>query len=105
MGIRADKGRSVAKYIGGHTGMPFVRWDNNGLHSPAPYRFDLTTSKKLDNWHNQLREPRTNGLYAAIRYDYTVPTLNDAWVGMHLDDYVTLLTSHYESIQDRIKGE
>jgi hypothetical protein len=104
MGVRRDKGTAVARYIGAHTGMPSIHWDYSGLHAPKPYDLTLITNRKLDMFTKELNREH-EGIWAAIRYDYGMSDLNHAWVGMHLKDYVTLLTTHYETIQDRIKGE
>lgn len=74
------------------------------IDAPAPYHLDVVTSRKLDNWHSHLRLENP-GIYASIRYDNNIDDVSQAWVGMHLSDFVVLLKAHYETIEDRIKGE
>jgi hypothetical protein len=107
MGVRTDKGLALARYLTGSTGIPFMSWD--GAHSriaaPSPYVIDVTTSKKLENWHNLLRAIDGPNPVMAIRYDNGLPDVSHAWVGMKLMAFAPLLTAHYNSISDRIKGE
>lgn len=105
MGVRRDKGNALARYIVGSTGIPFIRWEGVSLHAPSPYLFDVTTSRSLDNWHRIIREIDDDKPRMVIRYDNTLPDVSHAWVGMKLNGFLPLLTAHYESIQDRIKGE
>jgi hypothetical protein len=105
MGVRADKGRALSRYITGHTGMPLLHWNGTTIESPPPYKFEVTTSRSLENWHNLIRGIEGYNPHMAIRYDNTLPDVSHAWVAMQLSGFVPLLTAHYKSIQDRIKGE
>lgn len=105
MGERATKGRAVTRYLTGHTGIPLLTWDGirGRIDAPPPYLIDVTTSRKLENWHNLLREQPPGGLSIAIRYDNGMPSLDQAWVGMQLRSFTPLLTAHYQSIQNRVQ--
>lgn len=105
MGVRADKGRALASYLTGHTGIPLLAWDGmrGRIDAPPPYTITVTTSRKLQNWHDDIRESLPGGLSIAIRYDNGMPSLDQAWVGMQLHTFVPLLTAHYDSIQDRVR--
>jgi hypothetical protein len=105
MGVRNDKGRAVTRYLTGSTGIPMLSWnaDNNTISAPPPYKITLTTSRKLENWHDILRREQTGGLHVAIRYDNSQPAVDHAWVGLSLKDFTVLLTAHYESIRDRVQ--
>lgn len=94
MGVRTDKGRAVARYLTAATGIVGFRWTGQNIESPAPYRIHLTTSRKLQNWTDALTE--ADGLAFAIRYDYILPELTEAWVGMHLDTFALLLQAYHE---------
>lgn len=102
MGRRSDKGRAIARYLTGRTGVPFIRWENNGIAAPYPYVIHAITDMKIERFREALNKP-TQGLNIVVRYDGLINDLNDAWVGMRLDDFVVLMQAHYESIQDRIK--
>lgn len=105
MGVRTDKGKALTRYLTGHTGIPMLTWDGlqSRIDAPPPYLIDVTTSRKLENWHALLREQLPGGLSIAIRYDNGMPSLDQAWVGMQLRSFLPLLTAHYESIRPRVQ--
>lgn len=105
MGARTDKGKALARYLTGHTGIPLLAWNGGQgiVDAPPPYRIEVKTARKLDDWHDAIRHAPSEGVAMAIRYDYSVPTLEEAWVGMQLRTFVPLLTAHYESIRDRVQ--
>lgn len=105
MGVRRDKGKALNRYLTGTTGIPMLMWDGSGIQAPSPYKIDVTTSRSLDNWHRLIREITDDKPHMVIRYDNTLPDVSHAWVAMKLSGFVPLLTTHYESMQDRIKGE
>lgn len=98
MGVRRDKGLAVARYLTGRTGIPGLSW--GGAHSeilsPPQYQIDLTTSRKLQNWHDLIRT-ELKQTHIVIRYDNTMDSIDQSWVGMLMHDFVPLLTNHYES--------
>lgn len=98
MGRRTDKGNALTRYLTGKTGIPFLKWDGvfGRIEAPAPYKIDVTTSRKLQNWHDTLREEAPE-VHIAIRYDNGMDSLEQAWVGMRLKDFAPLLQAHYES--------
>ncbi len=98
MGQRRDKSLAVARYIVSASGIPGIRWDGTGqLEAPWPYSINLTTSKKLENWHNLLRrEPETGKINISIRYDHGLPDVAHAWAALPLRDLATLMQSHYD---------
>ena len=105
MGERTTKGNAVTRYLTGRTGIPMLTW--NGQHSriqaPPPYSFDVVTARKLQWWHDAIRDCTNDGIQAVIRYDNSIPTLDEAWVGMHLSTFSTLLTTHYDANRDRVE--
>lgn len=105
MGARTTKGQGLTRYLTGHTGIPLLKWDgtHGRIDAPPPYHIDVTTSRKLQGWHDLIREGLPGGLSIAIRYDNGMPSLDQAWVGMQLRSFVPLLTAHYQSIQDRVQ--
>ena len=104
---RTGKGLALTRYITGTTGIPLLSWD--GLHSsidaPAPYRIEVTTSRKLQNWHDLIRAAPEMSQTMVIRYDNSLTDVSHAWVAMPLGGFAPLLAAHYETIQDRIRGE
>lgn len=105
MGGRADKGRTLTRYLTGSTGIPFLTWNGVTVEAPAPYKFSVTTSRSIQNWAENVRAITGDQPHMAIRYDYNMDSVADAWVGMRLGAFVPLLTLHYNSISDRIEGE
>lgn len=105
MGVRADKGRILARYITGSTGIPFVTWQGVGLSVPAPYEAAVTTSRNLRNWQQDIATLPVDKPHIAIRYDRDLPDVAHAWVGMRLGAFAPLWQAHYENISDRIRGE
>lgn len=107
MGVRADKGRSLARYLVGHSGIPLLTW--NGLlgqvDAPYPYVIPVTTGRKLDHWHTAIRALPEDRIGIAIRYDNSLPSIDQAWVGMQLRPFTTLLTAHYDTIRHRGEQE
>lgn len=106
MGVRTDKGKALTRYLTGNTGIPMLTWDGTHgiIEAPPPYRIDVTTSRKLEEWHELIREEMPDGLSIAIRYDNGMPGLDQAWVGMQLHSFLPLLTAHYESIRPRVQA-
>lgn len=101
MGARTTKGAALTRYLTGHTGIPLLTWDgqHGRIDAPYPYQIDVTTSRKLQTWHDLLREELPAGIGINIRYDNGMPSIDQAWVGMQLRSFVPLLTAHYESIR------
>mgnify|MGYP006286550341 CR=1 FL=1 len=98
MGKRTDKGNALTRYLTGHTGIPFLKWDGitSSIDAPSPYEIEVTTARKLQLWHDLLRQEKP-GVHIVIRYDNGMPSLEQAWVGMRLRDFAPLLQAHYES--------
>jgi hypothetical protein len=96
VGVRREKGMAITRYLTGHCGIVGLSWDGtcNQILSPSDYQIDVTTSRKLDNWHQLLRQETTNA-HISIRYDLGMDSINQAWVGMQMSDFVPLLTAHY----------
>lgn len=97
MAARRDKGLAVARYLTAATGIVGFRWNGQNIDSPAPYVVHLTTSRKLQNWTDALTDSDTLGF--AIRYDYSLPELAEAWVGMKLETFAMLLQAYHERTQ------
>jgi hypothetical protein len=103
MGARRDRGLAVTRYLTGRTGIPGLSWEgeHSEILSPFQYQIDLTTSRKLQVWHDLIRQ-ELNKTHIVIRYDASMDSIDQAWVGMLMYDFVPLLTNHYETNR---KGE
>lgn len=101
MGERRDKGLGLTRYLTGHTGIPMLSWNGaeNSIDAPFPYLMEVTTSRKLQNWHDLIRALPENRLGMAIRYDNGMPSIEQAWVCMHLSQFVPILKAHYDTIR------
>lgn len=105
MGRREEKGRAVARYLTGRTGIPFIRWEQGrNIDAPYPYKITLVTEAKIEGFREALNTPRS-GLNIVVRYDGFIDNIDNAWVGMSLQDFVYLLQAHYESNKDRIANK
>lgn len=105
MGVRRDKGVALVRYITATTGIPLLSWQWESIAAPAPYEIAVTTNRKLENWHECIRELDPDRPHMAIRYDNGLPDVSHAWVAMTLGGFAPLLGAHYNTIADRIKGE
>ena len=101
MAPRTDKGRALARYLTGKTGIPFLSWNGpqSQVDAPFPYKIEVTTSRKLQNWHDLIREdsPQNLEMKFVIRYDNGMESLEHAWVGMQLHTFVQLLQDNYQA--------
>lgn len=97
---RREKGRALARYLLGHSGIPFISWDGVGITSPNPYQFDVTTSRNIRNWSQKINVPYEGGkIRAVIRYDADIGGgVESAWVAMDLKTFVELLKAHYDHV-------
>lgn len=104
MGGRRDKGLALSRYLTGHTGIPLLAWDQKAgrVDAPFPYVIDVVTERNFDPWSELLRrenDPLT--LNMSILYHYGMDSIDQAWVGMQLRPFTTLLTAHYDTIRHR----
>ena len=102
MGLRADKGRAIVRYLLGHTGIPALRWTPNGVESPPPYNITILTAARMEDWRIAMNARPKSGINIVVRYDGYVDGLENAWVGMRLSEFVPLLKLHYDDNQDRV---
>lgn len=107
MGERRGKGLALARYLTGHTGIPLLSWNGaaSKIDAPFPYTMEVATARKLDTWHAMIRGFPEDSVAMAIRYDHSVPTIDQAWVGMQLRPFTTLLAAHYDTIRHRGEQE
>lgn len=107
MGVKKDKGTALTRYLTGTTGIPFLCWNHHfsQIDAPYPYTINVSTSRKLENWYSVIRAIEGDMPRMVIRYDNSLPDVSHAWVGMKLSGFTPLLTAHYNSISDRMKGE
>jgi len=107
MGTRRDKGIALTRYLTGATGIPGLHWagTTNEIDAPAPYLIDVTTARKLQEWHDAIRYSNPDKPHMLIRYDKSMDSPADAWVAMTLHNFIPLLVSHYETLRERVEGE
>lgn len=101
---RGDKTRAVVRYLISRTGIPLITWDghSNRIDGPPPYGFTMSTDAAGWRFFQYIRELPPDGLHAVIRYDKHIDGVDNAVVGMPLSTFVTLLASHYNTVQDRV---
>lgn len=109
MGIRNDKGRAINRFLTGRTGIPLLHWDafNSRIDAPAPYTIKVTTDAAHFRFFETVRAlpDSKTGIEFVIRYDGYCQTVDQAIVGMKLESFTRLLTTHYEANHDRIGGK
>lgn len=96
MGKRSDKGNAIARFILGNTGMPGVSWNQDVLSCPAPYSMSTTTGLTVAHWTDRIRVEHQR-MHIAIRYNYSMDSVANAWVGMQLHQFVPILKAHYDT--------
>ncbi len=104
---RKSKMLSIVRYIVSRTGIPLINWDgkSNRIDFPYPYSMEAITDTATWRFFETIRNLPHNGLSFAVRYDKYVDTVDEAIVGMRLSTFIVLLSSHYDTISDRIGNE
>ena len=97
MGVRANKISVLFRYLVGTTGSAMLSLDKLDIKAPHPYRFSVTTARKLQVWHDHiLHDDESGKVNIHIRWDNNLSGVDEAWVGMKLDEFVPLLAAHME---------
>lgn len=103
---RRDKGKAVTRYIATRTGIPSLFFDvtSNAIDAPPPYQFAVSTDGAWWRTAAYLNGMRDDRLGAVVRYDkFLEGGIDNAIVCMRLSAFVTILESHYNTIQDRVQ--
>lgn len=108
MGERTTKGRALARYLLGHTGIPFLSWDGSTggtITAPYPYQIDVSTAASNEAWRLRMMADYDHSkLRFIIRYDNKFKTIDDAMVAMDMRTFVQLMKTHYETVvEPRLK--
>ena len=100
---RSYKGRVIAKFLTGVSGVPLLRWnpETSTVDAPPPYYIKVTTDAASWRFWQAVRELPV-GPAVVIRYDNFIDGVEDAVVGMRLSTFASLLETHYNTISDRI---
>jgi hypothetical protein len=100
---RSLKGSVIAKFLTGHTGIPFLRWngETSTVDAPPPYFIKVTTDAASWRFFQAVKDC-PDGVSFVVRYDNFIDGIEDAVVGMRLSSFVSLLETHYNTIADRI---
>lgn len=97
---RVDKGKAVSRYLTAATGIPLLSFDKDTsrIVGPPPFEFVVTTDAAGWRFFQAIRSTDS----PVIRYDGYVGVVEDAYVGMKLSTFATLLSVQYNSLQDRV---
>lgn len=97
---RVDKGKAVSRYLTATTGIPLLHFDKetSRVVGPPPFQFVVTTDAAGWRFFQAIRDTDE----FVIRYDKYVGVVEDAYVGMQLSTFATLLSLQYNSLQDRV---
>ena len=95
---RSDKGKKVARYITGHAGVPFLRFEGitSTIEAPSPYSIDVVTDAKW--WRFGEKVAATNevtGIPFVVRYDAYITSVDEAVVGCNLRTFQELLHKYH----------
>lgn len=95
---RADKGRAIARYLTGSSGIPLISWDtaSGDLLAPSPYFFTATTDAASWRFWEKVKDLPDKKVSAVIRYDKWIDNTADAVAGIRLSTLGVLLSAHYE---------
>jgi hypothetical protein len=96
---RGEKVRAVARYLTGHTGIPFIKEipHQNRLEAPRGYGFLVTTDGSLQRFWAAGYETDRNMIDVAIRFDNRLQQVDDSMVLMRLNVFARLLATYHES--------
>lgn len=95
---RSDKGKAVQRYLTGHAGIPFLRFDgsDNTIAAPSPYDIKLVTDAHWWRFNEYVRAANEKpGIPFVVRYDGRIDGVDKAIVGCSLYAFTQLL-SNYE---------
>lgn len=104
---RTNKGKSVARYLTGHSGIPNLSYDPSAqeVKAPYPYSLALTTDATAWRFFHYVKELDEKSISAVIRYDKYLESVDQAVVAMKLGGFATILGAHYETMHDRISQQ
>lgn len=99
---RRDKVGGVARYLTGATGIVGIRATaTKEIEAPLPYHLSVSVNRVLHHWYADIKAMPATGIHACIRYDGGIQTVAEAWVGMRLDHFATLLKAHHDMRGER----
>lgn len=94
---RSQKGQSVQRYLTGHAGIPFLRFDgrDNSITAPSPYSIKLVTDAAWWRFSEHVRATSNmTGIPFVIRYDGLIDGVDHAIVGCNLHTFTQLLAAY-----------
>lgn len=99
---RAEKVRAVARYLTGHTGIPFIKEipHQNRLETPRPYAVLVTTDGSLQRFWAAGYELERDLISFAVRFDNRLQQVDDSMVLMRLSEFVKLLAVYHDSKEE-----
>lgn len=95
---RGDKGKAVARYLTGHTGIPGLRFDGvqSIVEAPRPYSIDVVTDAKWTRFGDKVKATsNVSGLPFVVRYDAYIDSVDTAIVGCNLHTFSVLLHRYH----------
>lgn len=99
---RNDKGKAVSRFLTGHTGIPFLRYDylNNIVEAPSPYSISMTTSGEWWRFGEHVKKTQDmTGLPFVVRYDAHIDGVDNAVVGCTLNTFAQLLAEYETNLK------
>lgn len=99
---RSDKGKSVARYLTAHAGIPMLHFDgrDNSIAAPHPYGIKLITDTHWWRFSEQVRATNDKqGLPFVIRYDGFIDGVEHAIVGCNLRTFTQLAEAYERNLR------
>jgi hypothetical protein len=103
---RVERGRRVARYLTGHTGIPNLRYEfGQGILAPYPYLIQVTSATAGWRFFQDIAEMPEDRIGMVIRNDAFLESIDSSVVGIKLHAFCKLMEAHYKTIEDRINPE
>lgn len=99
---RSEKGKSIARYLTGHAGIPLLRFDymNSIIEAPHPYDIRVVTDAKWWRWSEYVKETNDKqGIPFVVRYDGYINGVDQAIVGCNLRTFTQLLETYEKNMR------
>lgn len=98
---KSTKGKAVARYLSANSGIPTLFYDisSDTIDGPPPFRFKVITDRNTTRFFRAIREEDI----PIIRYDRYIESIDEAYVGIKLSAFATILGAYYDSLRDRVQ--
>jgi hypothetical protein len=99
---RNDKGKSVARYLTGHAGIPMLRFDyeTSIIEAPKPYSIRVATDAAWWRFGQYVKDTsEKSGIPFVVRFDGYINGVDQAVVGCTLSTFTQLLETYENNLR------